>query len=1641
MTDTNSRRPLPSRRRNAAPSPETENNEKSTMQGGKTSFTKPTKLIEPTLPEQDNDGMDQTSNALPRNEDIFEHGRLEDNNKRKRSRRRSFSEEGRVRKSRKLSKKRAESEEDNVHKNSLMNDSLGSELLPYDRNYDQSTMISEKDGRDEIGNASDTDVSFHLQSSKRGLLAILPSSSTEIAVRVRLSLEAGGVLESPSTSTSKTSRSSNPKSIPEPRVQPVRRSRAPPDMLDTSPILFQPYSGFMNKQKKSQKSQDITEGEKKINEKSNGTSRARAGKVDEDETKESIEKVLVPEVRRSRRRNTPTDLTTYIGDDGNLFFCNYCKEVGEVVCCDGCPRVFHPTCIPKGISRTSLDNDDDPWYCPFCHEQEAKKHTKTTKNTVKINKHVDRMPINEESIDIEPREVPPIQTRKKRDRRLDQIDANKKCGEKRLELENTPSGCIDSNDKNAIEIEIKEEKSTADKPKTKNAGAKVSKGDKKGKVRKLLSRNHPSLPIPNDEKGSKTEKYEDKVSSTTNRKRKTEKEESIKNIEKKQTSKKTKLTHVNNKKINKEKPIKKSDLSPKKERRREKRIPTTIVAPKIPRSPMYRPKKARRPVTLTPAFFFFLSDVRHKIEKHLLRRISKFKSLSKSLERNHIIAKEGALWWEKLDRKEKQNWANRAVKDFEERVIEWKEDTIVQQMKAQGSIDSDIDVDEDRLNYTSRGEKSNESSRMHKNDLLVKSAIIPSDEKPLSTSTHFANTTLLNLLQDLRFHPLSMIHPSRQRCDIESIDYSNTTVPQFEVKGPIKVHIGDECMGCARGWCHYCPILKCQLPAVELRSKLQPALSSLTCTRVGVDVHTDHPVYESDEVEMEGHQSDLNLTLTKPKTRIDHISRFVEAVSAINLSSTTTRLKGMVPGERSSTNNVDDDHNTLFVCGGCGVTISSNLGCISCRRLLLKKEMSILQSSVGKGDRFLKLQSVMLGRSVSRGSNFSIQREGDKRIATALTTPNWKPHAIMPNCKPEPLPRSCKKINDKNTKKDIKESVVQSETDLNSPINLSVERKRPRVTILDRSSSLGSDSFTKDKLPARRTSRRHTSNFNNGNMRISSEGIGSHNQKNIPDVQELAQAHKVEATHLNRKCLSFAIAGSLLGLMRRDHLRLFAEPVPSSVEDYHKIVSYPMDFKTMRQKTLNGEYSSFGAFALDVKQLCNNALAFNPPGSIYSDTAQEISSLFETVHRRASEWLLAIKNAHASSFTKVRWGAAAGGFEEQEKDSKTSMNGKESHYPYKDLRKSWPDGVQVLENGSVFLSQINADFMRTKENEGAYYGALALRRVAIAAAICDGSLEYLSETDRSCISRSAEQDEDLRKRIDSEVSKLVDPLTLLREPSWKEKKIQLLLRYVQKRKVECYLASESGCARCDGASLEEKAKLVVKAEARRLNKKVKKSRKKNSLIIPGNMTRNSRIVTSRLKLCSGLGSRNNLEKSSDKVKNSNIESSKEEVAVPTLNGVSIDGSQIHGWGLFADHSFKSGEIVAEYVGEYVRNPIADKREKMYQDRRIQDYQFRVADNLVIDATLNGGYARYINHNCNPNCIAKIVEGDAPNEHLKRVMIISQRDIVAGEEITYDYQFPLELNLSERIPCNCGSDDCRSFMNWDLPEKGKKVTQK
>ena len=164
-------------------------------------------------------------------------------------------------------------------------------------------------------------------------------------------------------------------------------------------------------------------------------------------------------------------------------------------------------------------------------------------------------------------------------------------------------------------------------------------------------------------------------------------------------------------------------------------------------------------------------------------------------------------------------------------------------------------------------------------------------------------------------------------------------------------------------------------------------------------------------------------------------------------------------------------------------------------------------------------------------------------------------------------------------------------------------------------------------------------------------------------------------------------------------------------------------------------------------------------------------------------------------------------------------------------------------------------------------------------------------------------------------------------------------------------------------------------------------------------------------------------------------------------------SAIHNWGLYAMENIPKDDMIIEYVGEEVRQQIAELRENRYLKSGIgSSYLFRIDDNTVIDATKKGGIARFINHSCMPNCTAKIIKVEGS----KRIVIYALRDIAQSksppllythclaivwgttsadhdhrttdEELTYDYKFERELGSTDRIPCLCGTAACKGFLN-------------
>ena len=128
--------------------------------------------------------------------------------------------------------------------------------------------------------------------------------------------------------------------------------------------------------------------------------------------------------------------------------------------------------------------------------------------------------------------------------------------------------------------------------------------------------------------------------------------------------------------------------------------------------------------------------------------------------------------------------------------------------------------------------------------------------------------------------------------------------------------------------------------------------------------------------------------------------------------------------------------------------------------------------------------------------------------------------------------------------------------------------------------------------------------------------------------------------------------------------------------------------------------------------------------------------------------------------------------------------------------------------------------------------------------------------------------------------------------------------------------------------------------------------------------------------------------------------------------VRFTSSAIHGLGGFARHPISCGARVIEYVGE----PI-DKGESLRRCEANNPFIFTLNDHHDLDGNVDWNPARFLNHSCSPNCDAEVQDG--------RIWIVANRDIAAGEELTFNYGFDLEDYLD--YPCRCGSPNCVGYI--------------
>ena len=130
-------------------------------------------------------------------------------------------------------------------------------------------------------------------------------------------------------------------------------------------------------------------------------------------------------------------------------------------------------------------------------------------------------------------------------------------------------------------------------------------------------------------------------------------------------------------------------------------------------------------------------------------------------------------------------------------------------------------------------------------------------------------------------------------------------------------------------------------------------------------------------------------------------------------------------------------------------------------------------------------------------------------------------------------------------------------------------------------------------------------------------------------------------------------------------------------------------------------------------------------------------------------------------------------------------------------------------------------------------------------------------------------------------------------------------------------------------------------------------------------------------------------------------------------GILARKSPIDGFGCFATVRFPKDSPIAEYTGESINHAEAIRRMSGPGGKRISELD---ADQYI-DGSVNGNDTQYINHSCEPNADAFIIDGF--------MIVFALQEIVPGEEITVDYLNSFE---EDRTLCQCRTVSCRQKIN-------------
>lgn len=126
----------------------------------------------------------------------------------------------------------------------------------------------------------------------------------------------------------------------------------------------------------------------------------------------------------------------------------------------------------------------------------------------------------------------------------------------------------------------------------------------------------------------------------------------------------------------------------------------------------------------------------------------------------------------------------------------------------------------------------------------------------------------------------------------------------------------------------------------------------------------------------------------------------------------------------------------------------------------------------------------------------------------------------------------------------------------------------------------------------------------------------------------------------------------------------------------------------------------------------------------------------------------------------------------------------------------------------------------------------------------------------------------------------------------------------------------------------------------------------------------------------------------------------------------------HGNGIFAIKPIAKGELIAVWGGA-----IYEEAEFRKLNEKIRSLSIQIEERFYI-TPIEINDADYVNHSCSPNAG---LQG--------QIELITMRDIMAGEEICFDYAMS-DSSPYDEFDCDCGSPLCRGHVtgtDWQNQE--------